>query len=103
MLRKKNAKYLRQVLMQLGIPQDSPTPIYSDNESAIKIVNNNRMPTDRIRHIDIQWFAIQDWKENNEIILKHIPGILQPSDAQTKPLGWVLHSRHCHRMMGHFQ
>lgn len=99
----KNAKYLRQVLMQLGIPQDSPTPIYSDNESAIRIVNDNRMPTDRIRHIDIRWFAIQDWKENNEIILKHIPGILQPSDAQTKPLGWVLHSRHCHRMMGHFQ
>ena len=44
----KNAKYLRQVLMQLGIPQDSPTPIYSDNESAIKIVNDNRMPTDCI-------------------------------------------------------
>ena len=32
----------------------------------------------------------------------HIPGILNPSDDLTKPLGWVLHSRHCRRLMGHF-
>ena len=99
----KNAKYLRQILFQLGYEQVGPTPIYCDNESAIRIVNDNRMPTERIRHLDIRWFAIQEWKENNEIVLKHIPGVFQPPDALTKPLGWVLHSRHCQRMMGHFQ
>ena len=61
------------------------------------------IPTDRIRHLEIRWFAIQDWCENKGIILKHLPGIHMPSDTQTKPLGWVLHTRHCRRMMGHHQ
>ena len=89
--------------MQLGYDQSYPTPIYCDNEAAIRIVNDNRMPTDCIRHLEICWFAIQDWCENKEIILKHLPGIHMPSDAQTKPLGWVLHTRHCCQMMGHHQ
>ena len=62
---------------------------------------NARVPTDRSRHIAIQFFAIQQWKENGDIIMDHIPGIINPSDDLTKPLGWVLHLRHCHRMMGH--
>ena len=28
--------------------------------------------------------------------------ILNPSVDLTKPLGWVLHARHCRRIMGHF-
>ena len=27
---------------------------------------------------------------------------LNPSDAMTKNLGWVLHTRHARRMMGHY-
>ena len=87
--------------MQLGYDQSCPTPIYCDNEAAIRIINDNRMPTDRIRHLEIRWFAIQDWCENKEIILEHLPGIHMPSDAQTKPLAWILHNRHCRQMMGH--
>ena len=55
---------------------------------------NARVPTERTRHIDIRFFAIQGWKERGDIILHHIPGIINPSDDLTKPLGWVLHSRH---------
>ena len=33
--------------------------------------------------------------------MKHIPGIINPSDDLTKPLGWVLHARHVRRIMGH--
>ena len=97
----KTAKYLRQILSQLGMPPEGPTKIYCDNSSAIHIINDNRMPTERTRHLDIRWFAIQDWKEAKEIVLLHIPGVVNPSDALTKSLGWVLQSRHCRRMMGH--
>jgi hypothetical protein len=62
---------------------------------------NARRPTDRARHIDIQWFAIQDWKESGDIVMSHVPGVLNPSDDLSKPLGWILHSRHCRRFMGH--
>ena len=50
----------------------------------------------------ICFFALQDWRLDGDIIMIHIPGILNFSDDLTKPLGWVLHARHCRRHMGHF-
>ena len=97
----KQARYLRSILSELGFPQHEPTPIYCDNQSAISMVNA-RVPTERSRHILIQFFAIQDWKECGDVLMKFIQGILNPSDDLTKPLGWVLHSRHARRLMGHY-
>ena len=92
------SKYLRTICAELGYKQLGPTVIYEDNASAIQMVNAMK-PTDRSRHIDTQNFAIQEWKANQEITLSAIPGIINCSDAMTKALGWVLHSR---RMMGHY-
>ena len=64
---------------------------------------NNQVPTELLRHIDIQHFAIQDWKERGVIVMQHIAGILNPADDLTKPLGWVLHARHARRLMGHYR
>ena len=89
------------MLTELGFPQLKPTRIFEDNASTIKIVNA-RVPTERTRHIDIRFFAIQGWKERGDIILHHIPGIINPSDDLTKPLGWVLHSRHAPQLMGQY-
>ena len=98
----KHAKYLRALMRELGYPQELPTPIYEDNMSAIKMTNAC-VPTERSRHIDIQHFAIQDWKARGDIVMCHIPGIVNPADNFTKPLGWVLHARHARRIMGHYQ
>ena len=65
-------------------------------------MTNADCPTERSRHIDIQYFALQDWQKAGHLYLHKIPGIVNPSDALTKALGWVLHSRHVRRMMGHF-
>jgi ribonuclease HI len=97
----KHGKYLRATLKELGFPQDGPTPICEDNMSAIQMINA-KAPTERSRHIDIQFFAIQDWKEAQEFVMRHFPCIINPSDDLTKPLGWVLHARHARRMMGHY-
>jgi len=70
--------------------------------SAIQMINA-KIPTDRSHHIDIQHFAIQEWKASGSLSMIHIPGIINPSDDLTKPLGWVLHSRHACRLMGHFR
>jgi hypothetical protein len=69
--------------------------------SAIKMINA-RIPTEHSCHIDIQHFAIQDWKDANIIVLCHIPGVINPSDDLTKLLGWVLLSHHAHHIMGHY-
>ena len=97
----KTVKYLRAVMNELGYAHTKPTPIYEDNMAAIKIVNA-RKPTERTRHIDIQHFAIQDWKEAGDLEMRFIPGVVNPADDLTKPLGWVLHARHARRFMGHY-
>ena len=96
----KTARFIRSVLSELGFPQEDATPVYEDNKPTIDIVNSGK-PTQRSRHIDIRFFAIQDWVQNKDIELKHISGVINPADDLTKPLGWVLHNRHARYMMGH--
>ena len=97
----KLAKYLRSVLLEFGFPQDGPTPLYEDNMAAIAMINE-RKPTPRSRHIDIQHFAIQEWQQRGIIVMHHIPGVINVADQATKALIWTLHSRHARRSMGHF-
>jgi hypothetical protein len=67
----KVAKYLRSILSQLGFSQTGPTPICEDNRSTIKVVNADHY-TKPSCHIDIQYFAIQDWKKAGQLFLKKI-------------------------------
>jgi hypothetical protein len=57
----KLARYLRTVLKQLGFPQTKPTVILIDNLSDLKIINDNTSPPDQTHHMDLHFFAIQDW------------------------------------------
>ena len=98
----KQAKHLRSsILKELGFEQLGPTTLHCGNQSAINMANA-RVPTERSRHIDVQHFAAQGWKEAGDIIMSFIPGIINPSDDLTKPLGWILHARHARRAMGHY-
>ena len=90
------------LLKQLSYEQKDPTPIHIDNLPALRMINETSSPTERTRHIDAQFFQLQDWRIDGDIIMLHIPGIFNISDAETKPLGFVLHSWHCRRMMGHY-
>jgi len=49
-------------MTDLGFPPKGPTVMYCDNQSATNMINA-RVPNERSRHIDIQHFAMQDWKE----------------------------------------
>ena len=35
--------------------------------------------------------------------MRHIPGIINPSDDLTKAFGWVLHALHARRSTGHYR
>jgi len=89
----KMARYLRSVLKDLGFAQEQPTVLYEENEAAIAMINQ-RKPTTRSRHIDVQFFAIQEWRKQGDILMKHISGVLNMADDSTKALGWILHHRH---------
>ena len=72
-----------------------------DNQSAINMINAC-IPTMHSWHIDIQHFAIKDWKDAGNIIMAFIPGILNPLDDLAKPLGWVLNEYPACCIMGHY-
>ena len=71
----------------LGFEQTNPTPIYIDNESALKIINHNTSPTEQTCHMDLRFFAIQDWRQKGEVTLRHISGVINPADDLTNLLG----------------
>jgi hypothetical protein len=94
----KNARYLRSILNELGVIQTGPTLLNVDSIAAIMMATAGK-PTERSRHIDIQFFALLTWVKAGDILLSHIKVTDNPSDALTKALGWVIHHRHCYRMM----
>jgi len=98
----KIVKYLRYVLSELDSLRPGPTRLLIDNIAALNMINESR-PTPRARHIEIQHFAIQEWCKQGDIVMEHLPGIINPSDGLTKALGWVLLSRHARRGMGHYR
>eukprot|EP00957_Ditylum_brightwellii_P064498 4894677-Ditylum_brightwellii.AAC.1 len=56
----KMAKYLHTILNELGIAQHKPTMVYEDNAAAIMMANANK-PNDCTWHIDMSYFALQEW------------------------------------------
>ena len=96
----KMSKFIRHILDEVGHPQHEPTAIYEDNAAAI-LMENAGKPTKRSQHIDMQYFALQEWVDRKLVKLYHIPGVINPADSLTKALCWVLHTRHVTRLTGH--
>jgi ribosomal protein L30/L7E len=92
--------YLRYVLQELGLEEVGPTILYINNQATMHMINDDK-PTPRSRHINIQHFAIQEWRDAGVLKVMHIPGVINPSNAATKALASQLHQRHVQRLMGH--
>jgi hypothetical protein len=91
--------YIRSIMWDLGIPQEAATILYEDNDGATAMVNAGK-PTSRSRHIDIKFYAIQEWVERDLIILQKIDTALNMADHYTKPLPQILFYRHNDYNMG---
>ena len=85
--------YLRSMLSDLGIAQESATRGHEDNEAAISMANA-QCSTQRTCHMEIKIFALLDWVETYQIILSRISTHDNPADGLTKALGPQLFSRH---------
>jgi hypothetical protein len=96
----KVVRYLRSVLTDLGYPPSGPTVLHEDNQAVLDIVNKE-VPSERTRHCDIQYFALQDWRVRGLVKMAYVPGIINPADQATKAVGSTLHYRHVRRSMGH--
>ena len=78
--------HFRNILSELGFQQTSPTIIYEDNKSAIKLATSIQV-TRESRHINIRHHYIRDIIRKGEVQIVHLPSHLMTSDMLTKPLG----------------
>jgi hypothetical protein len=94
-------KYMRNLFTDLRLVLTGPTLVGEDNQGTILLANHRR-PSVRTRHMDIQYFATQEWTHQVLIRFFKIDGKANPSDALSKVLYRVLHRRHFNRLMGYY-
>jgi hypothetical protein len=97
-------EYFRGVGQFLGVPQDRPSPIFTDNDSAI-FVAADEMSAKNLPYIIKHLRILQESEEMGKVKLYKVPGHLNPADALTKyiekePTARV---RHMMFLMGHHQ
>jgi hypothetical protein len=77
--------WLRNMLKHLGFPQEDPTKIYIDNQSAIALAKNP-VYHERSKHIDTRHHFIREHVKNKEVELISCNTNDQIADIFTKPL-----------------
>jgi hypothetical protein len=82
--------WLRGLLAELGVKQQTPTPLLGDNMSVIHI-SVNLVFHGRTKHIEVDCHYIRDIVNRNLISLPHVPSDLQIADIFTKTLGGTRH------------
>ena len=95
----KQILYLRTIMEQIGLPQNKATVLFEDNQGALLMAQAGQ-PTKRTKHIDIKYFAIQDWVDRDLLTFRHIATTDNSSDALTKATPRTLFYRHNNHIMG---
>lgn len=86
--------WVKQLLKDLGITDNVPTPLYCDNRAALAI-SANPVYHERVKHIDIDCHFIRDQVASKSISPTFIPSSNQLADMFTK----VLPSNQQHYLM----
>ena len=81
----RNITYFRRLLDELKIGNSSPTPIFCDNLSSIKLVRNPVMHQ-RTKHIELEHHYIREKYDDGTIVITYVPTHSQQADLLTKPL-----------------
>jgi hypothetical protein len=87
----KEVMWMRMLMKELKIEVETPTIIYVDNQSAIKISENDSAH-DRTKHIDIRHYYIRDLVDSGEVKLVWVPTADQLADIFTKSLSTSIYT-----------
>jgi hypothetical protein len=83
----KDILYLRHLLEEIGFTPYGATPLYSDNQSCIRLAGNPVLH-ERTKHIEIQQHFIREKVQSEEIDVDFIPTAKQ-ANFLTKPLPYT--------------
>jgi hypothetical protein len=93
--------YFRQVFIDLRFPITGPTLTDEDNEGTIALASH-RSSSGRTHHLDIKYFATQEWTRRGILYFFKIHGNVNPSYAMSKVIYRILHRRHFDRAQGYY-
>ena len=77
--------WLRGLLKELDLRDETPTVIWADNQGAIKLAKNPEYHR-RTKHIHIQYHFTRERIENGDIELRYVPTEDMIADGLTKGL-----------------
>jgi hypothetical protein len=77
--------WLRMLTAEINLPQPHPTPLLTDNESALALAKDPRFHA-RAKHINTRCHYIRECIDNNDIYLSYVNTSDNIADIFTKPL-----------------
>jgi hypothetical protein len=80
--------WFRSMFDELNLPISTPTPIYQDNRSCIKIAQDPSV-ADRTKHIAIRHHFVKERIALGNIVLVYTPTAHMVADILTKPLSFA--------------
>lgn len=89
----KEGKWIKAFLQELGLGKCSPSPfvLYSDSQSAIKLLENP-IYHQRSKHIGLKYLYARNEVENGVFQVQFVPTDSMVADGLTKPLPHSLHT-----------
>jgi hypothetical protein len=85
--------YIGSVLWDLNIPQEAATITYEDNDACTAMANAQK-PAPHTHYMDIKYFVLYDWIEQDLLILEWIDTNINLANPFTKTSPRT--SFHCH-------
>ena len=77
--------WLRRLLASIGIPQTTPTTIYTDSKSAMRLAVNPEFHS-RTKHVDVKFHFLREQVVLRSIDIQYLPTQQQIADIMTKAL-----------------
>jgi hypothetical protein len=84
--------WLRSLFKELGFPQIQSSILFCDNQGTVACTHDPHSHS-RMKHIDIRAHFVRDCVNRRIIDVHHIPGVQNPADLLTKPLGHIIHCK----------
>ncbi|CAI7934186.1 unnamed protein product [Closterium sp. NIES-54] len=81
----REATYLRRLCDDLGFPQQEPTVLFVDNQSAISLATGEQM-SQRTKHMEVRYHWTQKAVQDGVVLPEYCPTAQQAADYLTKPI-----------------
>lgn len=77
--------WIRNMCLELRVIDNKPVPVYCDNQSTVRIVQDERS-IHRTRHLKTKAAYIRERMDDKEVEIHHVKAEYQKADMLTKPL-----------------